>query len=377
MLRLHVFFLLLPLCSACNSGSPSGRTDPAATPTFYTINVPPDSATGAAITSTLPTDINARGEIVGYDMDAKLVLRGFFQSPEGALTAVPVPTSASGHGQGTECFGINASGTAACLDLEGISSISSSEYPNHASSAFTQTSDGRPKLISIPGNNVLSSAINDRGDVAGTYANVMAGVAYGFLLTRTGTFTSFVLPGSFNFSAAYIFTVARITGADEIIGTFYDTNGVAHGFIRSADGEIKRVDPPGAVSQANHGTSLNDINSGGTIVGSAYTSSGNQSFSLAPDGSFTVFDPPGTGPSGSSAHGINSAGIIVGTYTDTSSVQHGYMRNLDGTFTVLDDPNAGQTPGTGTSAGRINDTGQIIGTYTTGNGNLTNGFVRK
>jgi hypothetical protein len=379
MRGLHFLLVLLPLCCACNSGGPSGSRPPAG-PTFYTITVSPNATKGAAIMSTQPTDINASGEIVGtvgYDADAGLNLTGFFESPEGSVTTVPVPTSSWGQGQGTECLGINASGTAACIDLEGMGSASSSEYPNHPSSTFTQTSHGRPKLISIPGNNVLSSTINDPGDVAGTDADVTAGVAHGFLLTRAGAFTSFDLPASCNFSAAYVFTVARITDKDEIIGTFSDANAVSHGFTRSADGTIRQIDPPGALAQANHGTSLNDINSGGTIVGSVYTSSGDQSFSLASDGSFTVFNPPGTGPSGSSANGINTAGVIVGTYTDTNSVQHGYIRNLDGTFTVLDDPNAGQSPGTGTSAGRINDTDQIIGTYTTGKGTLANGFVRK
>jgi uncharacterized membrane protein len=93
------------------------------------------------------------------------------------------------------------------------------------------------------------------------------------------------------------------------------------------------------------------------------------SFLRASDGTYTVFDPPGTGSKGSSATGINANGVVVGNYTDSNLVSHGYIRKTDGSFTTIDDPNAPLTGifALGTYINHVNAAGAIVGVYFDGN----------
>ena len=77
-----------------------------------------------------------------------------------------------------------------------------------------------------------------------------------------------------------------------IAGFFFDVNGVAHGFVRSPGGQFTTLDAPGA----------------GTVPDSG-------------EGTF--------------AYGITDAGTVVGFYTDTNGVAHGFVRAPDGKFTTL------------------------------------------
>ncbi len=48
------------------------------------------------------------------------------------------------------------------------------------------------------------------------------------------------------------------------------------------------------------------------------------------DGTFTKFDPPGTGTipfSGTFAYAINDGGVIAGNYLDNSNLNHGFLRS--------------------------------------------------
>ncbi len=76
----------------------------------------------------------------------------------------------------------------------------------------------------------------------------------------------------------------------------------------------------------------------------------------AREATFTTFDVPGA--TGTFAQSINPAGAITGTYSDASSVEHGFLRARDGTFTTFDAPGA-----IGTFAQSINPAGAIAGQY--------------
>jgi len=68
------------------------------------------------------------------------------------------------------------------------------------------------------------------------------------------------------------------------------------------------------------------------------------------------------GAAGTSAYGLNDAGVIVGQYYDSAGVFHGYV--LDhGRGTTIDDPN-----GSNTLCADINASGVIVGEYTAPDG---------
>jgi uncharacterized membrane protein len=103
-------------------------------------------------------------------------------------------------------------------------------------------------------------------------------------------------------------------------------------------------------------TAARGINDAGQIVGSFTDSAGMHGFVLS-GGSFTTIDVPGA----SSTHGgkINSKGQIVGRFTDSAGT-HGYVLS-GGSFTTIDVP--GATVSFGTFASGINDADQIVGDF--------------
>jgi len=152
-----------------------------------------------------------------------------------------------------------------------------------------------------------------------------------------------------------------------ITGYFVDGNNVAHGFLRSPDGPITTFDAAGAGTGFGQGTAPLSINPNGAISGyyvSAFTlpppSNLNHGFLRDPDGTITSFDPPGShGTFPASASGINPAGAITGYYF--GKFARGFLRAPDGTITSFDAPLAGTFPGQGTFPTSINPSGAIAG----------------
>ena len=134
-------------------------------------------------------------------------------------------------------------------------------------------------------------------------------------------------------------------------------------------------DAPGSVK----GTSPTGINDAGAITGSyADARSVEHGFLRAPDGTFTTFDAPGAGTAfqqGTTVRSINSAGAITGYYYDANYVHHGFVRAPDGTITSFDAPGAGTGLDQGTFAFSINTAGKVTGAYSDA-GYLVHGYVR-
>lgn len=191
-------------------------------------------------------------------------------------------------------------------------------------------------------------------------------------------FTTIDAPGAADQSGLGTSALDIDEGGD-IAGLFSDANNIVHGFVRNASGVLTVFDAPGLGAQNGDATEIFGINNVGIIVG-FFNSSGQteHGFTRAANGSFTVFDPPEAGSHGSFARGINDSGAIVGFYIDANLVPHGYLRNPDGTFITLDDPSAAQLPESltsiGTAPSRINATGAIVGVFTDSSG-VRHGFV--
>ena len=216
--------------------------------------------------------------------------------------------------------------------------------------------------------------------IAGNYIDAN-GVYHGFLRAPDGTITKFDVPGQGKGAGQGTVEVKGMTPAREIVGTMYDANNVGHGFLRTPHGKFTTFDALGAGTQGTGGLSENPA---GLILGIYFDANYVYHGLLrAPDGSLTPFDAPdagtgyyqGTFPANFS--GINPEGTSVGEITDANYVSHGYLRAPDGTFTEIDDPNAGT--GADSSQGTlilgINPAGWISGLYIDVN-YVFHGFMR-
>jgi len=152
-----------------------------------------------------------------------------------------------------------------------------------------------------------------------------------------------------------------ITASEVIIGSYIDTTGVTHGFVRRPNGTFTRFDVPGSAS-----TTPASVTPEGVITGWYSDSIGNtHGFLRTLDGSVTAFDgPPGSNILGSPFYpsgpppSINPAGDIAGIYFDSTFVEHGFLRTGNGTFTTIDFPGA-----IATEALAINPSGVIVGDF--------------
>jgi uncharacterized membrane protein len=163
-----------------------------------------------------------------------------------------------------------------------------------------------------------------------------------------GTFKFLKPPGSTQ-SFAY-----GINDANTVVGWYYDSASVQHGFSFSK-GKYTKIDPPGSTL-----TNVWSINSAGTMVGTFVDSAGVQHGFMDAGGTFTNIDVPGNQLL-SEATGLNNKGQIVGIYLTNAStaVEHGFTLN-NGTYKTVDFPGSSLT-----GADRINDSGEIVGLWGT------------
>lgn len=183
-------------------------------------------------------------------------------------------------------------------------------------------------------------AINDRGDIIGL---AQVGNDWVYFLYANGAFSRLELPGVFA-------QPADINNRGEIVGTYYDANGIAHGFLY-ADALTQTVDVPGSTR-----TSLAGINDRGEIVGtddaSAFVYSGR---------TFTAVTLPGT------PEDINNRGQIVGTtYVQAGGIflERAYVfdRGTQNWFVVPDSVFCDRGLIQGASLAKaINDQGDVAG----------------
>lgn len=140
--------------------------------------------------------------------------------------------------------------------------------------------------------------------------------------------------------------VHAINASGQMVGTYYDSADIGHGFLYSGS-TFTTIDPPGSTSTSAWG--ISDV---GLIVGFYSDASGGHNSFLYKKGTFTTIEYPHAAQT--IANGINSAGDIVGYYDDPS---HGFLLK-GGTYSSCDFPMAESTEAYG-----INDAGEIAGTY--------------
>jgi hypothetical protein len=217
------------------------------------------------------------------------------------------------------------------------------------------------KTIDFPGATatLLIGGPNPQGTSVGI--EITAGFQHGFTLTAAGQFAVIDPPGSTLTSPNYI------DAQDVVVGNFLDSSGVTHGFILYR-GHYTTFDVPGALATALSGVMPSGEMTGFTcLVDPTCETPPYESFIVSRRGEITSFNPF-SAPS-SFASGLNPSGTVVGTYTDSGGVTHGYELR-DGTFTSNDFPGSILT-----FNGGINPQGDIVGFYTD-TSNVTHSFLR-
>jgi uncharacterized membrane protein len=272
--------------------------------------------------------------------------------------------------------------------------VASSRNPGHAhaSGAFIYHEGRYSPLGTIPGAAPLDDppgfpgatsssthfAINDRGQVAGIYADSVPGAdgalapgsIHGFVRSRRGKVVSFDVRG------AEELIVKGINNRGQVVGEYVDRGAVpgpdglfparsVHGFIRQRNGRITVFDV-----RFPYLHDIGDINDRGQIVG--YYDDPDRPYNLAggflrqPDGRITKLDVPRA----LSTHPrcINNRGQIVGSYVDGGAkpnpdgtipqgVIHGFVFKR-GRYRSFDAAGAAYTEPIG-----CNDRGEITGGY--------------
>jgi hypothetical protein len=315
----------------------------------------------AATKGTTPTGMDTAGNIVGMSRDANLVYHGFVRAAStGTITCFDVTGAGTNQwstSEGTKPFGINATAgivgfyVDANIGFHGFVRATNGTITNPLNAPDAGTSD-------LQGTQVFG--INDTGEIAGIYYDSNT-KPHGFVRSTSGSYTEFNAPGVGNCrNSAQGRTLGvtewSIDAAGDVAGSYYDTNCVQHGFLRTANGTFTTLDAPGA-STSPCPQSTNGAAS--TICGT---------FALK----------------------FDATGDITGGYADSNYVVHGFVRPAEtGIITSFDDPIAGNTgsninplfggtasiPGTLGSSLISNANGiTIVGAYSDTN-NVLHGFI--
>jgi hypothetical protein len=354
---------------------------------IITFNAPGAGTTVTSIygTGTWAFGINDAGAITGWYLDANVLHHSFLRAPDGRITRLDVPYAGTGFCQGTTAWFINQEGavTGAYIDTGNVFH----GFLLDPDGIFTTFDAPDAGSIGGPcgGQGTLGGSINQAGTIAGYYID-SGNVYHGFVRTSDGRIDKIDAPGAGTgeYQGTSVDRGTHVVNAEGAITGYYaDANWVYHGFLRAPDGKITTFDAPGAGATPGdgEGTFPMGINADGTITGFLQdTNMLTHGFSRSPEGKFTTFDVPGEGTvvgswQGAYASDINAEGAITGYYADANWVVHGFLRTPDGRITTFDAPHAGTASGMGTYTSSINSAGVITGPYTDGNG-VTHGFLR-
>jgi uncharacterized membrane protein len=146
-------------------------------------------------------------------------------------------------------------------------------------------------------------------------------------------------------------TAFGVNDSGAVVGTF--RSGTYHGYLLKG-GNTTQIDAP---YNNVTGTSANDINNAGTVVGAWFDGGPEVTHGFTwRAGKFTqVTDYPGA--TDVWPWSINSAGDLSGYLSDSAGVTHGFLLH-NGVYTLIDPPGSVYTIGEG-----VNDSGVVVGSY--------------
>jgi hypothetical protein len=169
-----------------------------------------------------------------------------------------------------------------------------------------------------------------------------------------GTYETFDIPGAAGPGIPQgVNKWGSVTG---YYGTISSTT--TYGFLYQSNGAITSFS---VVASKVSGTYPMSINDSGWIVGYYTGGSGGGLHGFLRNPKYTTLDAPGAGTAsgqGTKALSINDSGEIAGVYWDSSSVEHGFVRDASGNYTSFDVPG-----GSAVVNAVLNQSGEVAGTY--------------
>jgi probable HAF family extracellular repeat protein len=301
-------------------------------------------------TNTYATDLNDRGEIVGYTGPPGSRQSQGFVYAQDTFNVLPVPVL-------PVPLAINNAGEV----------VGGYTGPDGDDAAFLYQGGAVSELFSLQGffgaDAFLGVAgLNDNGVIAGNiYAqNNDRGFIYDHGISRS---LRDDLRAAFPTNPPGM----DITGDFRAITTGINNQGEAIGIYRAVPGDSDNsprfglVDYNGAVTLLQvPGTTNTDafgINDAGKIVGGSDVGA-----FIYENGAYTILNDPEAATGTTVAKDVNDQGDIIGDYKNAAGISHGFVYR-DGTYTTLDAPGA-----ISTTLSDINSTGEIVGNYTATDG---------
>lgn len=215
------------------------------------------------------------------------------------------------------------------------------------------------------GQGTISYDTNNAGISTGTYID-SSGNSHGFVRDSGGTMATFDVDGPLSQTFP-----DWMNDKGVVVGFYFSASaGTTEAFLRRPGGKIVTLDALGGNSTY---TVCNAISDRDVIVGQYGDANGDHGFLRAKDGTITSFDAPNA--AGTIGFFLNNRGSAVGPYYDANGVNHAYIRAADGSFTEFDAAGAGTGSGQGTFAIGINRSGWVAGDFIDANG-AHHGFVR-
>jgi hypothetical protein len=330
-----------------------------------TFDAPDAGSTSPGVEGTIPVSINANGDVAGICIDANHGYHGFVRSAaDGTITEFDAPDAPTNvANRGTAALGINDAGEIVGIYTTGGLGEPSTDF------GFLRAADGTITSLTEPdagsGENAKGNkqgtwavGINASGEIVGDYIDSES-VQHGFVLSTTGTYTSFDPPGSTTTNPSGVSGTlpSGIDAAGDVTGFFTDSSAVQHGFVRTASGTITTFDAPGSAAGAGtvNGTAVLGIDPGGNYIVGLYSDSTGLSHGyvyaqpLSGSGTFTTFEAPGASivsgapVSGTAGYGVNASGVLSGAYSDSSGVLHGLELTLAPVTPAMTSPTPGST----------------------------------
>lgn len=332
---------------------------------------------------TIVVGIDTAGDVAGTYIDANGLTHGFVLPAGGSITAFDAPCS-TGTYQGTVVRAIDSAG-----DTTGYFTCSGQVrgFVRSASGAVFSSFDALQS-----GNGTSPFAINSQGAVTGFTGTNQEG----FVRNSGSTVTTFSVPEPGQSQYGYPTMGTAINSSGVIAGAYFSNkDNVSHGFARAADGTITTFDPAnvaitpaGNTSTWNSGDVPTAIDTNGDIAGSYTDTTGaRHGYLRTAAGAITPFDATGAATTpcatsgfgrvacGTIALGMDDAMDIVGTFFDSNSTACGFLRyGATGSFTTVCASEAGTGAYQGTGFVGVNPSGTVAGTYADSN-NVLHGFT--